>query len=166
MKKLLLLIAIACVLFSGCKKSDPVKPPLSHLAQLQSNILGNWYYTALTLGYYVNGTTDVYDEIATATYLRNEPYFIFNKDFSGSYVDAYNNQTAPFTYTITSVNGADSLICVGGFSSRLGIKLIDNTQLGISQSIHDDEKVLDVFGHVQLTDMTKLTATLLHVPVK
>jgi hypothetical protein len=165
MKKLLLLISISVALFSSCKKSE-VKPAVSHLAELQSNILGNWYYNSLTLGFYVNGTTDVYDEVVTATYLRQQPYFIFNKDFTGSYVDDYNNQTTSFTYTITSKDGADSLICAGGLSSRLGIKLIDNSQMGISQSIHEVEKVLDVAGHVQTTDMEKLTATLLRIPVK
>lgn len=166
MKKQVLLVLTSSVLFTSCKKTDQVKPT-DHLAELQSNIVGNWYYNSLSLGFYTDPKTDVYDEVVTATELRNEPYFVFNKNFTGSYVDPTNtNPPASFTYVITSKSGADSLFCRGGISLRMGLRFISGSQIQIHESIRDTTKVLNVLGKPVTTYMTQLSATLVNTPLE
>jgi len=166
MKKIVLLALASSALFSSCKKSEQTKPA-DHLTQLQSNIIGNWYYNSLSLGFYADHNVDVYDEVVTATDLRNEPYFVFNKNFTGSYVDPTNtNPPASFTYVVTSANGADSLFCRGGISLRMGLRFISGSQIQIHESIPDTTQVLNVSGKVVTTYMTELSATLVNAPLK
>ena len=165
MKKLFLPVLILAF-FTSCKKNNQVKP-VDHLTDLQTKIAGNWYYNSLSLGFYSNPTTDVYDEVVTATDLRNEPYFVFNKNFSGSYIDPTNtNPPASFTYLITSANGADSLFCRGGVNLKMGIRFISGSQIQIHESIPDTTQVLNVSGRVVTTYTTQLSATLVNAPLK
>ena len=156
-----LLIALGCLaLFSGCKKSDAVKP-IDHLANIQSNILGTWHYQSLSIGYYVNGATDIYDNIASSSALQTAPYFTFSSGNVGSYVNASDNtQTKQFSYAITSTNGADSLICTGGLNIRFAISSISNTQLSISASNKETDVCHDRAGNEVITDLAKIVATL------
>ena len=160
MKKLLLLTLAFGALLLSCKKSEKVNPT-DHLAAIKSNIIGNWHYQSLSIGYYVNGATDIHDDIATSSQLQTAPYFTFSSDNTGAYVNASDNtQTKQFVYSITSANGVDSLICSGGFNERFSVNSINNTQLVISASNKETDVFEDRTGHQVITDMAKLVATL------
>jgi len=162
MKSLLPPCLLLFVLISGCKKNDA--PPPDHLAQLKAGVIGNWYYNSLEVTFYKDQQV-VLDEVVTPDYLRNEPYFVFNKDLTGSYIDSATNQKASFAYAVTSTNGADSLICSGGVNQRFSVQFLGNSQMNISAAFKDNEEV-QKYGNTINTDFTKIVAVLDRSPIK
>jgi len=159
--RILLPCLILIILFSGCKKNGTPQPSADQndLSQVQSEILGNWYYQSLTASFYIE-TTDISDETATPADIRALGHFQFSGDKTGAYT--VNGQTYSFNYTLKSTNGTDSLICTGGINDRFKIDGVDQIQLSLIENVHQTNILENSSGQKVYSDMVILKSLLSH----
>lgn len=116
---------------TACKKNDQ-NSPSNHLAALKKTILGKWYYNAYEVTYYDNNKTQIYNDVASAAILHNNPHYDLRKNDTAYYTGSENpDPFSAISYTITSSTAAgDSLIFSGSNPAlRFKINAISDSQL-------------------------------------
>jgi len=121
------------LLLSGtaCKKNDQ-NSPSNHLVTLKKTILGKWYYNGYEVSYYDNNKTQIYNDVASAAILHNNPHYDLRKNDTAYYTDSENPDpyNAIFFTVTSSKTAGDSLICTGNFHAlRFKIISISDSQL-------------------------------------
>lgn len=158
-KPLVIFASFLMLLFAACKKDAGANnnSQASHIATLQADLLGTWYYKELDIAYFYNSTLFLYNAEATAKELHNAPSFQFNKDGTGTY------EGERFNYTITSAAGADSLIFGDDPASRFSIVSLSKAQFKFSSTYPDAVVFVNTSNNETLTsNIAQATGTLIH----
>ena len=126
-----MLLCVTILVSAGCKKNDQNNPS-NHLASLKKTILGKWYYNGYEVSYYDNNKTQIYNDVASAAILHNNPHYDLRKNDTAYYTGSENPD--PFyaiSYKVTSsATAGDSLIISGNNPAlRFKITSISDTQL-------------------------------------
>lgn len=122
---------VIMLLSFGCKKDDK-NSPKNRIATIKKTILGKWYYNGYEVTYYDKNKVQIYNDVASAVILHNNPHYDLRKNDTAYYTDSESpDPYYAISFTVTSSTAAgDSLIFSGNnHALRFKITAINDSQL-------------------------------------